>query len=147
MPHQRTDRLARPARQRDGDADADQPAQQRPGDRHRGGLGHELPLNLPTAHAARAEPLTRGVDVPPQPHGDEHGKGEQQRDRLAPEQEEPPAGDAARVGRGAELVGRCPQREAERLGLQLGAHGLDPRRQIPDGPGPDEPRSSGTTQP
>ena len=139
MAHQRTDRLSRPACQRDGDAHADQPAQERAGERHRGRFGDDLPLHLPAAHAARAEPLARGVDVPPQPHGDEHREGEQQRNRLAAEQEEPPAGDPARVGRGPELIGRSPQREPERLGLQLGAHGLDPRRQIPHRPGPDEP--------
>ena len=111
--------------------------QQRPGrlaaassDRRRGTEPASQPSTVPATAAnsdstnttnplcQRATPAalsraSRSLRVRPLPRRHEHREGEQQRHRLAAEQQQPAAGDPARVGRGAELVGRRGQLEAE----------------------------------
>ena len=118
-------------------AEPGDPPHERAAERHRRRLGDDEQPDLPATGAAGEKPPPRRVHIRPKPRRRQHREGEQERDGLAAEQQQPPAGDRRLVSGGAQLVQRSSDREAERLGLEHRLRVLDPVGQSVDRPRPD----------
>jgi hypothetical protein len=126
---QRPHRLATAPGDRRGGRRADEPAERGAGEGRGQRLEEQDEPGLPAGHPGRAKPPEQRLRVRPPARCHQHREREQQRHRLAAEQEQAAARDTRRVGRREQLVRRCGQLEAEARALEGRARLLDPRRE------------------
>ena len=111
---------ARPGRRRRGDGPADQPADDRAAERDRTGLAERAQLDLPAARTGPQQAPSSARHLPPQRGRGKNRECEQQRARLAAEQQETPRRDARGRDRRGQLVRRRRHLEPVGAGRQLG---------------------------
>ena len=87
---------------------------------------------LPAPRAAQLEAPPRALEIASQGGGREHCEREQQRSRLAADQQQPATGDAAGPLRIPQLLDRRGHLEGERRRLQLRTRAVDTARQLVD---------------
>ena len=97
-------------------------------DRDDRALGQGQQPQLPAAGAVPGEPAPGRLEIAPHAPRGEHGEGEEQRGRLAADEQQPPPGDRrGSLGRPQLLDGRL-HAVADRVGGEGGARLLAPRR-------------------
>ena len=116
---------------------SEQPAEQGRGHDDERGLGQRREPRLRAGRAERVEPSRARAGASPEPRGREEDEREQQDDRLAADEQEPPAGDPRLRARVRECDGRRRQREVRRARLERSARAADPGQEAVDVPASD----------
>ena len=116
----RSDRLTGGARDRSHDRRADGDAEQRARERHRADLGREREPRLPASCTAGEQAAALASEPAAQPDRGDDREPEQQRARLAADEDQAPGGDRSAPGRGQQLVVRAAQAEGGVRRVQRG---------------------------
>ena len=152
------DRRSRGGRDDRAGHDADHPADDRAAEADGGALGPGQERPLPRLRAVPREPPPRGREIAPHGARREDGEGDEQRGRLAADEQQPPAGDGRGALRFAQLLrrqrdatrrtsrpaaSRAPDRRPERRPSTCQSLGVPAGKRLHPGVAPIRPREDG----